>query len=106
MFPRLLALTLLLAYAPFLEAVEWGFHFANHGDFVHTSDADHETRDTDEHGCVPTFHICACHASPASTGRVEARQGMTLAQLGAWSGTAATSDDRTPNPPPLRPPIS
>lgn len=106
MLRRLLALTLLLAYAPLLEAAEWGLHLATHGDFVHTSDADHDTREPDEHGCVPTFHICACHASPASTGRVEARDGIALAQLGAWAGAASPAADRTPNPPPLRPPIS
>ena len=106
MVRRILALTLLLSYAPVLEAAEWALHFAGHGDFVHTGDIDHESPATDEHGCVPTFHVCGCHSSPASTGRVEARQGITLAQLGASPVTAATADDRTRNPPPLRPPIS
>lgn len=106
MLRRLLALTLFLTYAPFLEAAEWSLHFATHGDFVHTTNPEHDSRDTDEHGCVPTFHICACHASPASTGRVEARGGIALAQLGAWAVAGSPVADRTPNPPPLRPPIS
>ena len=102
----LLALTLLLSYAPFLEAAEWAVHFATHGDFAHAADAAHERPETGEHGCIPTLHICGCHSAPPATARVEARDGIALEPSGAWLASRHRGADRTLGPPPLRPPIS
>jgi len=106
MVRRLLALTLLLSYAPFMEAAEWAAHFATHGDFAHAADAAHERPGADEHGCIPTLHLCGCHSAPPSTARVEAREGLALERLGIWLASRRDGADRTLGPPPLRPPIS
>ena len=109
MLRRLLIVLLVLQLAPGLgELIESAWHLAEHGDFVHSVEGEHQGGEReDEHGCSPLMHLCGCHASAATTPATTIR--ITRPAAPAPTLAPAFLDGRSgrdAEPPPHRPPIS
>lgn len=110
----LLALSLLPGWPEVLENVD---HLVRDGHFAHSDAhdqaaeehaADGACADSDEHGCTPLAHRCACHVSlaalvPTTPDSVDTGWlNLTAYTLSPWLGGPLTRA----TPPPTRPPIA